>query len=60
MIEWMLISNELNRDTIANTLKILSSSRIPTVVEKREFAFRLSENDFDKRGDMRNFSSLVF
>jgi hypothetical protein len=31
-----------------------------TVEEKRKFAFRLSEVDFDSRGDMNRFSSDTF
>jgi hypothetical protein len=56
MIEWIFISNNLNTVEIAKTITLLSSGRIPTVVEKREFAFRLSLTDFDKRGDMRHFN----
>jgi hypothetical protein len=60
MIEWVLISNNLNAKKIAYTKKVLSLSGTPTVATKRGFAFRLSKNDFDIRGDMRSFSSAVF
>jgi hypothetical protein len=60
MIEWVLISNNLNAVKIADTQRVLSLGGIPTVAVKRGFAFRLSQNDFDKRGDMRHFSSAVF
>jgi hypothetical protein len=60
MIEWVLISNEFNREKIAETERKLSLAGIRTVSEKREFAFRLSERNFDKRGDMKRFNSSVF
>jgi hypothetical protein len=39
---------------------MLNNGNIPTVEEKRTFAFRLSVVDFDSRGDMNSFSSDSF
>jgi hypothetical protein len=60
MVDWVLTSNDFNKTKIDDTNRILSSAGIKTESIKRGFAFRLSEKDFDKRGDMNNFSASVF
>ncbi len=59
MTEWVRISNEMNNLKIADTQTILNSGQVATADLKRDFSFRLSENDFDERGDKKNFSSAV-
>ena len=50
----------MNEKKIEDTQKVLQKGGVITNEVRRNFAFRLSLKDFDKRGDMDNFNATVF
>lgn len=58
VVDWANTENT-KEDKIEKTLQALNKNNI-SVKEKMSFAFRLSEQDFDSRGDMFFFTSDVF